>query len=201
VEKKFSLKRLNETLRGFVTKRGRMVRLILAIVAVVLLCVILSGLMLIQLTSNYPTSGENPNQVAPKHQTNSTIPSQPAPNYPTSKTISNVGSLKVIGIGAYWDAGLTNRVNGIDWGTLEPSDQKNFVIYFHNEGNSAVTLSKSTSNWNPSVAASYLTLSWDYNGQKIEAGKNLQVTLTLSVSENITEVTDFSFDMIAVGTG
>jgi len=204
VEKKLSLKKLTETIRSLATNRGRMVRLIGAIVAVVLLCVILSGLLLIQFTPNYPASGENPPQVAPISQTNSTVPSQVAPNYQTSSTsstISNVGSLKTVGIGAYWDENLTNRVNGINWGTLEPGDQKSFSIYLHNEGNSAVTLSKSTSNWNPSAAATCLTLSWDYNGQAIEADKNLQVTLTLSVSANITGITNFSFDIIVVGTG
>jgi hypothetical protein len=160
--------------------------------------------MLTQLTSNYPAYGENPNQVALNPQansTNSTVPNQPAPNYPTTQTISNVGSLKTIDIEAYWDASLTNRVNGIDWGTLEPGDQKSFSIYFHNEGNSAVTLSESASNWNPSAAATYLIVSWDYNGQTIEADKNLQVTLTLSVSADITGITNFSFDIIVVGTG
>jgi hypothetical protein len=201
VEKKFSLKRLIEELFGFVSKRGRIVGLIFVIVIVVLLSALLCGLMLIQLTSNYPTISENPNQVAPNPQANSTVPSQPVPNYPTTETISNVGSLKTIGIGAYWDENLTNRVDGIDWGTLEPGDQKSFLIYFQNEGNSAVTLSQSTSNWNPSAAATYLTLSWDYNGQTIEADKNLQVTLTLSVSASITGITDFSFDIIVVGTG
>jgi hypothetical protein len=209
VEKKFSLKRLIEELFGFVSKRGRIVGLIFVIVIVVLLSALLCGLMLIQLTSNYPPISEkpnqpiseNPNQVAPNPQANSTVPSQPVPNYPTTETISNVGSLKTIGIGAYWDENLTNRVDGIDWGTLEPGDQKSFLIYFQNEGNSAVTLSQSTSNWNPSAAATYLTLSWDYNGQIIEADKNLQVTLTLSVSASITGITDFSFDIIVVGTG
>jgi hypothetical protein len=207
VEKKLSLKKLTETIRSLVTNRGRMVRLIGAIVAVVLLCAILSGLMLIQFTPNYPASGENPPQVAPNSQTNSTVPSQVVPNYQTSSTnstsstISNVGSLKTIGIGAYWDDNLTNRVNGINWGTLEPGDQKSFSIYLHNEGNSAVTLSESTSDWNPSEAATYLTLSWNYNGQAIEADKNLQVTLTLSVSANITGITNFSFNIIVVGTG
>jgi hypothetical protein len=109
--------------------------------------------------------------------------------------------LNTIGIGAYWDENLTNRVNGIDWGLLKPGDQKSFSIYIHNEGNSAVTLSESTSNWNPSVASNYLTLSWNYNGQAIEADKNLQVTLTLSVSANITGITNFSFNIIVVGTG
>jgi hypothetical protein len=198
---RFSLKRLTEALRGLVTKRGRNVKLIVAIVAVALLCVILSGLTLTQLPSNYPASSENPNQVAPEQQTNSTIPDQPVPDHPASSTISNVGSLKAIDIGAYWDADLTNRVNVIDWGLLEPGGQNNVAIYFQNEGNSAVTLSKSASNWNPSVASNYLTLSWDYNGQKIEADENLKVTLTLSVSAGITGVTDFGFDIVVVGTG
>jgi hypothetical protein len=222
VEKKFSLKRLIEKLFGLVLKRGRIVRLIFVIALVVLLYALLCGLMLTPLTSNYPKSSENPNQasqasqpnqtnqanqtnqpnqVAPNPQANSTVPSQPVPNDPVTQTISNVGSLKTIDIEAYWDASLTNRVNGIDWGTLEPGDQKSFSIYFHNEGNSAVTLSESTSNWGPSAAATYLTLSWDYSGQTIEADKNLQVTLTLSVSASITGITNFSFDIIVVGTG
>jgi hypothetical protein len=201
VEKKFSLKRLIEELFGFVSKRGRIVGLIFVIVIVVLLSALLCGLMLIQLTSNYPPISEKPNQVAPNPQANSTVPSQPVPNHPTTETISNVGSLKTIGIGAYWDENLTSRVDGIDWGLLEPGDQKSFSIYFQNEGNSAVTLSMSASNWNPSAAATYLTLSWDYSGQIIEADKNLQVTLTLSVSANITGITNFGFDIIVVGTG
>ena len=188
---KFSLKRLTDVLRGFVTKRGRMLRLIATIFAVALLCVILSGLTLTQLTSDYQAGGTN----------EANEPEPVAPNYPTTKPISNVGKLKTIGIGAYWDKNLTAKVNWIDWGTLEPGAQSNVVIYFRNEGNSTVTLSKSISNWNPSIVASYLTLSWDYTGQPIEADKNIQVTLTLSVRESITGITDFSFDMTVVGTG
>jgi hypothetical protein len=196
VEKKFSLKKLTEAFRNLVSKRGRIVRLIFVIVLVVLLSALLCGLMLTQLTPNYPTISEKPNQVVPNPQVNSTVPSQPV-----TEEISNVGSLKTIDIEAYWDANLTNRVNGINWGLLEPGDQKRFSIYLRNEGNSAVTLSESTSNWNPSAASNYLTLGWNYNGQTIEADKNLQVTLTLSVSANITGITNFSFDIIVVGTG
>ena len=159
---KFSLKRLNGVLRGFVTKRGRMVRLIDATFAVALLCVILSGLTLTQLTTDYQPGGTN----------EAAEPEPVAPNYPATKPISNVGKLKTIGIGAYWDENSTDKVNWIDWGTLEPGTQNNVVIYFQNEGNSAVTLSKSISNGNPSIVASYLTLSWDYAGQPIEADKN-----------------------------
>jgi len=203
VEKKLSWKRLIEELFGFISKRGRIVGLIFVILIVVLLSALLCGLMLVPLTPNYPTRSENPQQVTPNPQANSTVPSQPqpVPNHPTTETISNVGSLKTIGIGAYWDENLTKRVNRIDWGLLEPGGKKSFLIYFQNEGNSAVTLSESTSNWNPSVASNYLTLRWDYSGQIIEAEKNLQVTLTLSVNASITGISNFGFDIIVVGTG
>jgi hypothetical protein len=209
---KLSLKKLNDILHGlvtklhgfitklhgFITKRGRTMRLIVAILAVALLCVILSGLTLTQLTSDYQPSGTNDQ---PSGTNEVTDPDAVEPNYPTTKTISTVGSLKTIGIGAYWDENLIDKVKWIDWGKIEPGAQNNVVIYFHNEGNSAVTLSQSTSNWSPSVASNYLTLSWNYNGQKIEEDEKLQVTLTLSVSANIAGVTDFDFDIIVVGTG
>jgi hypothetical protein len=191
-----SLKRLND-ITHFITKRRRTVRLIFAIFAVAFLCVMLSGLTLTQLTSDYrpPSWPSGTNEV-----TNPT-PTPTTPTTPTTETISNVGSLKTIGIGAYWDENLTNRVNQINWGLLEPGGQKSFSIYLHNEGNSAVTLIRSLSNWNPSAATTYLTLNWNYNGQTIEAGKNLQVTLTLSVNTDIIGITNFSFDITVVGTG
>jgi hypothetical protein len=187
VEKKFSLQRLNEALSGFVTKRGRMVKLTLAILAVMLLSGILYAFIIAQIASNY--------------ETNSTIPNQVTPNYETNSTIPNAGSLKTIGIGVYWDAGLTNSTNAIDWGMLEPGTQKSFTIYTRNEGNSPITMSMSTSNWNPSTASSYLTLTWNYNDQTINPGASVQVTLTLTVSASITGINSFSFDIIAAGSG
>ena len=211
MEKKFSLKRLIAALRDFVKKRGkimrlivgltkarrslitkqeRMMRLLIVVLIVMFLCI--SGLALIQLPLGHLSSGMNGVVTDPK---------QSASNYPPSEPISNVGSLKTIGIGAYWDENVTNKVDTIDWGILEPGAQSSVTIYFHNEGNFAVTLSKSASNWNPEVASNYLTLSWNYNGQILEAGKNLQVTLTLSVSANVIGITDFGFDIIVLGTG
>ena len=184
-----SLKRLIETLRGLIVKQKIIVRFFVVMSIVVFLCV--SGLTLIQLTLDYRPSDTN--EVNDRNQVE--------PNYPTSNPISNVGSLKTIGIEAYWDGNLTDKVNVIDWGILEPGSQRNIEMYFYNEGNFAVTLSKSTSNWNPAIASSYLTVSWNYNGQPIEAGENLPVALTLNVSTNVEGVTDFDFDIIVLGTG
>ena len=119
-----------------------------------------------------------------------------------SNTISTVGTLKLsAGIGVYSDANYANRLSTIDWGTLEPGATQSYSMYILNEGSSALTLSMSTASWSPSSASNYLTLTWSYNGRTLEAGAAAQVTLTLSVSESVTGISSFSFDINVVGSG
>lgn len=112
-----------------------------------------------------------------------------------NQTIANAGSVKAIGVGVYWDQSCLNTVTSIDWGVLEPDSNVNKTVYIRNEGNIAATLSMATSNWNPSSASDYMTLSWDYGGQTLDANEVIQVELTLSVSASITGITSFSFDI------
>jgi hypothetical protein len=73
-------------------------------------------------------------------------------------------------------------------------------MYIRNEGITALTLTMSTSNWNPSSSPNYMTLTWSYvNGQTINAGEAAEVTLTLTVSPSITGIIKFNFDVIAEG--
>lgn len=118
-----------------------------------------------------------------------------------SRTISNMGSVKAIGVGVYWDQNCTNAVSAIDWGILEPGSTKNVTVYIRNEGNSIVSLNMTTSNWNPSNATEYITLNWDYNGQQLNPESVAKVTLILTVSANVTGITNFSFDIIIAGIG
>jgi hypothetical protein len=154
-------------------KHKKAAKLILATTAVALLCLILSGLIVANVRSLYQTSS----------------------------TISSVGTLRAIGIDVYQDAGLTNKVTTINWGLLTPGSQATYTIYVSNTGILPVTLSLSTSNWNPSTASNYLTLTWNYNRQPINAGKVAQVTFTLTVSGDITGITNFNFDITAQGSG
>ena len=120
--------------------------------------------------------------------------------YQASSTISSVGTFKAIGIGVYWDSTFKRSVNELEWGSLEPGAQKSFTIYICNEGALPMTLSISTSNWNPPAASNYLALTWSYTGQTVNAGKSVAVTLTLTVSRSIIGINDFNFDITAVGT-
>jgi hypothetical protein len=197
---KLSIKNLVIGFSHFITRRGKLVVLLIAVVTVIFLAVLLSGYMLFDITSNYQSSSTTPDESSTNipNQGKIIFPNQSSNNSsnPSETTVSNAGALKAIGIGVYWDTGLTSKASTPDWGLLQPGAQKSFTVYVHNEGNSPVTLSLSTFNWTPSTASSYLALTWNYNGQTISPGTQMQVTLTLTVSSSITGISNFSFDII-----
>jgi len=119
----------------------------------------------------------------------------------TESKISSGGAVKAIGVMVYSDAGGTSRMYSIDWGVLEPGESKNVTCFIRNEGNSAVTVSLSTENWSPSNASLSITLNWDYDGQFIDPSEIIEVTFTLAVSASVSGITDFSFDIVIVGSG
>jgi hypothetical protein len=115
--------------------------------------------------------------------------------------LDNIAISEVIsteGIGVYWDSECIDPVASIDWGMIEPGAIKNVTVYVRNEGNTTATISLSTENWNPANASNYMNLTWDYTGQVIDVGEVVQVTLSLSVSNTIEGITNFSFDIVIV---
>lgn len=205
---KVAIKKLVRGLSRFITRRGKLVVLLIALLTVIFLTVLLSGHMLFDITPNYQPSNtilKQPNITTPDESSTNipnqgkiTFINQPSNNTSNSSetTDPDAGALQTIGIGAYWDPSLTSKVSTTNWGFLQPGDQKSFTVYVHNEGNSPVTLSLSTSNWTPSTASAYLELTWNYNNQTINPSAQMQVTLTLTVSPDITGISNFSFDII-----
>lgn len=120
----------------------------------------------------------------------------------TSETrIPSVGTIKTVGVGAFWDINCTSRVIEIDWGIVEPGYHVNTTIYLGNEGNAPITLSLDAENWSPSNASNYITLSWDYAGQTVDPGAVIKVNVILAVSSNVTGITNFAFDIVITGIG
>ena len=119
----------------------------------------------------------------------------------TTTTVPNIGTVQGIGVGIYWDYECTNSVSTIDWGVLEPGASKNVVCYVRNDGDVSLTLSMFTDNWTPAEAASHISLSWDQSGQTLNPDQKRLVELTLSVFESVEGITNFSFDIIVVGSG
>jgi hypothetical protein len=74
------------------------------------------------------------------------------------------------------------------------------MVYIKNEGNSAVSLWLGTSNWTPSIALDYMSLSWNYSGQGLGEGQVIPLELTLTVYSTISGITDFSFNTAITAT-
>jgi len=117
-----------------------------------------------------------------------------------TRTISNSGSVTAVGVGVYSDSACKTALTAISWGTVNPGDVKNYTVYVKNEGTVSVTLSMTVSNWNPSSASSYITLTWNKEKSALTAGQVVQAVLTLSVSSSVSGVTSFSFDITITGT-
>jgi len=152
--------------------REKIFKLAPAVIAVILVAGILSGLVITTVSSLYQTSS----------------------------TISSVGTFKAIGIGVYWDEQATSSVDTLNWGFIAAGSQKSFTVYVKNEGLLPLTLSISASNWDPQAASNFLALNWDYNGQTVAGRTTLPVVITLTVSGGVNGVDTFNFDVTSVGT-
>jgi hypothetical protein len=114
-------------------------------------------------------------------------------NSKSNKAFAFADSVTGLGVGIYWDQGCTNKALTLDWGQLAPGSNNTLTVYAKNEGNSAIYLWMTTLNWSPSAASSYMNLNWNYQGQILNTNQVIPIELTLSVSQNITGITNFSF--------
>jgi hypothetical protein len=114
--------------------------------------------------------------------------------------IANVSAVEARGVGVYWDSGCSETVFSIDWGALTPGSVKNIVVYIRNEVEESTYLTISTMSWNPLKASDHVTLRWDHSGQRMNPDEIIEVTLTLSVSRYIEEISSFSFHILITGS-
>jgi len=117
-----------------------------------------------------------------------------------SVTIGNVGSITTIGVTLYWDSECTNEVSSIDWGVADAGSSVNKTVHIKNIGNKAATLSINTVDWQPPEASDDISLDWDYTGQTMDPDAVLEVTLTLTISSSISDITNFSFNIIIMAS-
>jgi len=107
--------------------------------------------------------------------------------------IGNIGTIKTLGI--------TSDTSQIDWGELAAGIGANVTINLKVDGSPA-NLTLATENWSPASAATYIHLTWDYvDGTVLQPNVWTPVTLILTVDDNITGITNFSFDIKIVAQG
>jgi hypothetical protein len=115
--------------------------------------------------------------------------------------IRNIGRIKSVGVGVYSDAAATTQLREIDWGMLEPGENRNFTAYVRNEGNVQGILNMSTDAWYPVNASSYIVLTWTLENQTLQSLEIRQATFTIAVAPSISGITQFQFDVIVKISG
>jgi hypothetical protein len=114
---------------------------------------------------------------------------------------SNVSAIETVGtFGVYWNSNCTTKVTSINWGNMTPGQEKTTTFYIRNEASSPMFLAGIDKNWNPTTAQSYIHFTFDSDDQKIQAGETKKVTCTLTVSIEITNISNYSFDILLLGT-
>ena len=118
---------------------------------------------------------------------------------------ASIGEPKMIGVGVYWDENCDNPVTNLSWGEivvnpLQPNVSKGVAVYVQNEEGTSIVLSLATSDWYPAFVRNYISLNWDYEGQLLRAGDNVEVTLILCVNSSLwfqsPRVQDYSFNIV-----
>jgi hypothetical protein len=113
-----------------------------------------------------------------------------------SMVIGSGGTVNLpVGVGFYWDSNCTNLVEEVDWGPIEPGSTVDVTVFVRNEGSQTISLDITAENWSPIETASYMTFSSNCIGQTISPQETLQITLSLTTSPNIEEITSFNFDI------
>jgi len=116
----------------------------------------------------------------------------------------NIGSAGTVStspnIGVYSNSACTSNLTSIPWGSLASGGSTTQTIYVKNTGTGTLTLGLSATNWSPAQASTYITVSWDKQGTQLTAGQSIQATVTLTVSSNITGITNFSNTISITGT-
>ena len=129
--------------------------------------------------------------------------------------IGSKGNVKFLGVEAYWDQGLTNRTESINWGSVLAGSSQNVTLYIRSISTIETTLELRTANWTlrnstdgfaagPSENSPYMNLTWNYNGTTVHPSEIIQVTLTLSTSSSpdfvsviiANDVKGFDFDIV-----
>ncbi len=117
-----------------------------------------------------------------------------------SSTVPLNGSVTGANVDLYTDASCTIPCTSLNVGTVNPGSSITQTVYVKNNGTVPITLSMTSTGWNPTTASSYLTLSWNRVGYVLNAGLSVQATLTLTAASNTGTLTTFSCNVTITGT-
>ena len=115
-------------------------------------------------------------------------------------TVRNRGRVLKINIDVYADAGLTQDLELVDWGVMQPGSAKNFSCYVFNPGNVPVNVSCYSDGWVPPAASTYISLDYFIEDPLLPPKSSRLLVFELTISPDIKDVDTFEFNIIVVGS-
>jgi hypothetical protein len=115
-------------------------------------------------------------------------------------SIPNTGTLKAIGVAAYWSQNFDEPITQLIWPTISPGESSTFQIWIYNNGTVPVQLSYVNDSWNPVECMQYLNTVWDGDGLNLTNGQWLLTNYTLTASADCWNITSFSYLTTLIGT-
>ena len=115
--------------------------------------------------------------------------------------IRSTGTIKTVRCEVYWDQQGTQATTEIQWGILEPGQTASKVLFIKNKSNVMANLTLGVEGFEPLPAGDYLTLSWSYDGHKLNPDEIIAVTFYLHIDSSIHDITNFSFTIVIVASG
>ena len=121
----------------------------------------------------------------------------------TNALVGGSGTIKTVNVNVYQDSLCTKVLNSIPWGMVEAPSSNQFVGFVKATGTAPITLSMTTSAWNPSNCPSYISLTWNMSGVNLSPGQVKPMAFNLAVYSNTTSsgITNFQFQITVTGTG
>jgi hypothetical protein len=120
----------------------------------------------------------------------------------SSQNVSSNGTISTVNVGVYSDSACTLNCTSISWGTISPGSSATSTIYVKNTGTVPMTLTMTTTGWNPTNANGPIALSWNRESYVLNANQSISAVLTLTVSSSInSSITTFNVNIVITGTG
>lgn len=116
-----------------------------------------------------------------------------------STVVTHSGTIQTLNVSVFQDSACTQALSALNWGTMKPGSSANRTIYVKNTGNAPETLNMTVTAWNPSTAATYITLTWDRQNTVLNQGTSVPALLVLTVAANVNGFTDFNCTTIIAG--
>ena len=117
-----------------------------------------------------------------------------------NQTVPSSGIVTTVNVGVYQEQACTHNLTSIDWGTLPPGGSATRIIYIRNIGTEPITITMTHANWSPDEADGPITLDWSPDDTTLNADQVTIATLTLNISEGISGIDEFSFNIVITGT-